>query len=196
MPEPHHIPEHIDIHLDGDEGFFSYPLRKHLQGCADCRTALERARAVNDLLERLPHSAPRADFSQRVMSKVQVFEPWYVSLADSAARLIPARGPWRTLTAIGTGAAALTLSALVIWVATRIDVAAYAAHLGWTRLESWAVAAGSSVVSSLFGEAALASVQKGGATTLAIGATLLIAALAVATFGLRTLLATARRRGN
>src|SRR3954466_2185679 len=95
MQQAHLLPEDVEFLLDGDQGFGSHPLRKHLEACDDCRVKLERARGLNELLERLPHVAPSRDFPSRVMSRVHVFEPWHVTLLETARRAVPTQGPWR-----------------------------------------------------------------------------------------------------
>lgn len=195
MQEPHIQQEEIDLILDGDEGFATHPRRKHLEGCADCRAALDRAREVNALLECLPHMPPRPDFAASVMARVQVFEPWYVTLADSIRQTIPKRGPWRVATSLGLGGAALSVSAIAIWVALKIDLAVYAVQLAGTRLQSASVSAVGSVVSTMFGDQALSVVREGGTPALLVAATGLLVTFAGATFGLRRLLLSARGRG-
>ena len=191
----HIQPEEIDLILDGDEGFATHPRRKHLEACADCRATLERARVVNAMLECLPHMPARPDFASAVMARVQVFEPWYVTLGDNVRNLIPKRGPWRVATGLGLGGAALSVSAIAIWVALRIDLAIYAVQMAGTRLQSASVSVAGSMVSSMFGDEALTVLRDGGAPALVIAGTLFLATLAGATIGLRRLLISARRRG-
>lgn len=196
MQQPHIQPEEIDLILDGDEGFATHPRRKHLEACAECRAELERAREVNALLESLPHMPPRPDFAASVMARVQVFEPWHVTLLDTVKSLIPRRGPWRIATGIGLGGATLSVSALVIWISLKIDLAIYAVQMAGTRLQTASVSAANSVVSSMFGDEALVVIRDGGVSTLLIAITAFLLTLAGATIGLRRLLISARRRGN
>jgi hypothetical protein len=193
--DPHIQPEEIDLILDGDEGFATHPRRKHLEACADCRGTMERAREVNALLETLPHTGPRHDFASSVMSRVQVFEPWYVTLGDSARNLIPKRGPWRVAASLGVGGAALSVSAIAIWVTLKIDLAIYALQLAGTRLQSASASAAGSLVSTMFGEEALTVLRDGGAPTMLIAGSAFLVTLGAATVGLRRILISARRRG-
>lgn len=193
MPE-HIQPEEIDFLLDGDEGFASFPLRKHVATCEDCRARVDQARAVNDLLERLPHVPPRRDFANRVMAQVQVFEPWYITLAEAAKRTIPHQGPWRVLAGASAGGVAISLTALAIWVSTRLDLAVYAAQLGLTRLQATTASTAGAAVSSMFGEPALAALRDGGMPAIVIGVAAFLATLAVATLSLRRLLTATHRR--
>jgi hypothetical protein len=196
MQQDHIQPEEIDLLLDGDEGFAVFPLRKHLAACDACRAKLDRARAVNDLLEHLPHARPRAGFAAGVMSRVQVFEPWHVSLADTVRRVIPRTGPWRVVTGLAVGGLALSLSTIAVWVSLRLDLAVYAAQLGWTRLQTASATTAGAAVSSMFGDSALTALRDGGTPAVVIGIGVLLGSLAAATIGLRGLIGAARRRGH
>jgi anti-sigma factor RsiW len=196
MQQPHLLPEDIEFLLDGDQGFGSHPLRKHLESCDECRAELDRARAVNEMLESLPHVAPSRDFSARVMSRVQVFEPWHVSLVDTVQNLIPRQGPWRVVAGAAAGGIALSFSAIVVWVAMRFEFAVGAGQLGWSKLQAVTSSVAGTAVSGMFGESALSTIRNGGTPAIIIGALALVATLAVATIGLRGLFAAARRRGN
>lgn len=198
MQPPHLGPDDIDFLLDGDEGFASYPIRKHLEGCEECRAELKRARELNEALERLPMPTPSDEFASRVMTRVQVFEPWHVALVDSARRLVPHAGPWRAVATAGAFGAAISVTAIALWVTLRLDLALYAAQLGGTRLREASVAALSSAVSSLFGEPVLSALQSSGGLGgggLALFGGVLVVALIAATLGLRGLVASARRGG-
>jgi hypothetical protein len=151
IQEPHIQPEEIDLILDGDEGFATHPRRKHLEACAECRATMERARELTAMLESLPHMPPRPDFAASVMARVQVFEPWHVTLVDGVRNLIPKRGPWRVAASLGVGGAALSVSAIAIWVTLKIDLAIYAVQMAGTRLQAASVSAAGSMVSSMFG---------------------------------------------
>jgi hypothetical protein len=192
----HLAPEDIDFLLDGDEGFGVFPLRKHVAACPECQARLDEAKAVVRLIERLPHSAPSGGFADKVMARVNVFEPWYVTLADSARQFIPRRGPWRALLATGSGLAACTVTVLAAWVAMRLDLAVYAAQLGWTRVQTAAMTTAGATVSSVFGEPAFNALRDGGLPAIVMGTAGLVLILAVATLGFRGLVRVARRRGN
>ena len=196
MQQKHLLPDDIDLLLDGDDGPATTALRAHAAGCEVCHAELARAVAVAAAIERLPHVGPSAEFSNRVMAQVQVFEPWHVTLLDTLKRFAPRPGPVRLLASAGAGGTALTLTALAAWASFRADQVAYAFGLALARTETALVTAGGSVIADLFGETALAAVRDGGLPTLAIGLATLLAAFAGAAVGLRSLLAVARRRGN
>jgi hypothetical protein len=197
MQQQHLSPEDIDDLLDREEAFgVSAPsaVQVHAAECPTCRVQIEDARAVAALLEHLPDVAPSAGFSNRVMAQVQVFEPWHVTAVDQLRRLFPARGPIRTLAGAGAGGIGLAISGLAIWVAFRFDQASYAGQLAFARAESAATATIGSVVTGLFGDAALASLQSGGMPAVPLGVITLLVAFGAATIGLRGLFAGARRR--
>lgn len=195
MQQSHLEPGDIELLLDGDEGFAVFPLRKHIAECAACQAELDEARAVTEMLERLPHTAPSPGFADAVMRQVSVIEPWHVTLTETARRFIPRPGPWRVLAGAGAGGAALTLSALAVWVSMRLDMAMYAGQLGWSRVESAMTSSASSLVASAFGEPALDAVRQGGLPAIVLGLSALAGVMAGATIGLRGLIA-AHRRGN
>jgi hypothetical protein len=129
------------------------------------------------------------------MAQVQVFEPWHVALVDTFRRLVPASTPVRALVAGGAAAMAVTITGIAIWASLRADLVAYAFRLALARAETAVVTSGGSLVSDLFGEAALEALRNGGTATVALGAAILLTALAAAAYGLRQLLALARHRG-
>ena len=196
MQHSHLQPGEIDLLLDGDEGFAVFPLRKHIESCDACRAELERARAVVALMERLPHLPASPRFADAVMKRVQVNEPWHITLADTARRWVPRSGPYRVLATAGAGGVALSLSALAVWVSLRIDFAIYAGQLGLSRAESAMASTASAFVANAFGEQALTAVRDGGLPVIVIGISALIGVMAGATVGLRGLIVAARRRGN
>jgi hypothetical protein len=189
----HLTPDDIEFLLDGDEGFATFPLRKHLALCGDCRMRLAEARSLVETLERLPYAAPSPAFAERVMARVNVFEPWYVTLLDTLRRNTPRSRALRVTAGIGAASMAATLSALVIWASIRVDLAIYAVELGWTRVQSFVTGAASSAMADLFGDTIAESVQTGKVATigLAAGATLVV--LIVTLFGLRRMVARGQR---
>jgi hypothetical protein len=118
----HLLSNEIDLLLDGEAGFGVAPLRAHVDDCADCRTRLEEARVVADALERLPHFAPRPGFSDRVLSQVQIVEPWQVAALDTARRFVPESRPLRVLALAGVGVSSVAISASAVWIALSADL--------------------------------------------------------------------------
>jgi hypothetical protein len=196
MQHSHLQPDEIDLLLDGDEGFAVFPLRKHIESCDVCRADFEHARAVVSLMEHLPHLPASPRFADAVMNRVQVNEPWHITLADAARRVVPRSGPYRVLATAGAGGVALSLSAFAVWVTLRIDFAIYAGQLGLSRVESAMASSASALVAHAFGDEALTVVRDGGLPVIVIGVSALIGVLAGATVGLRGLIVAARRRRN
>ncbi len=125
MNHRHLLPQELDLLVDGDVGFGVAPLRAHVDSCDDCRGRLEALRAVAARLDTLPHFVPRHGFADRVMSEVQVIEPWHVALTEQARALVPQRTGLRVLAAVGAGLVAMTISGSALWLAFRADLLAW-----------------------------------------------------------------------
>ena len=182
----HLLPPEIDLLVDGDVGFGVSPLRAHVETCEDCRGRVDAVRAVALRLDALPHFTPRLGFSDRVMTQVQVIEPWHVALVESAARFVPASTPMRVLALGGASVCAVLISASALWLAFSADLAAWSYGVAIDRGREGFVAA----LSELTG-AALASVGNGVAT-LGLVSVVLAGTAVGAVFGFRRLAAVAR----
>jgi hypothetical protein len=190
----HLLPNEIDLLVDGDVGFGVAPLRAHLRECSECQAKVDEAREVAMALEELPHLAPSTLFSERVMSQVQVFEPWHVAARDSLARLVPRSVPARAAAVVFGSGAALVLATLSIWIAGRLDILAF--------LSGTAVQRGREVITSLvegaigtaFGPAALSFVRGTGSVGLIIATLALAGAAGIAVMGVRRLATASSRR--
>ncbi|WP_434478239.1 hypothetical protein [Gemmatimonas sp.] len=99
----HLRPDEIELLLDGEEGFGVAPLRAHARSCMECQAELESARELMFALDTLPDFAPSPAFADRVMSQVQVFEPWHVAATRAVEQFVPATRSARL--AAGLGAA-------------------------------------------------------------------------------------------
>ena len=104
------MPRDRSLLVDGEEGFGVAPLAAHVEQCAHCRAEIDRQLELVSALERLPHLTPSPLFAYRVMSKVQVFEPWHVTALDSVRRFIPRSRPARVLAAASGAFIAVTLT--------------------------------------------------------------------------------------
>jgi len=188
----HLLPDEIDLLLD--EGFGVSPLKAHIAECADCRARVDDARLVVDALEDLPHFPPSHTFADRVMSEVPVFEPWHVAARDVVRRWLPRSSPARVavLALMATTAAVLTLA--VLWIATQTDILVFATDAMGSGLRGLFDEAARQVGAALFGESAVASIQRFG--TIGIAAAILgLAAAAGGTFaGLRAIASASQRR--
>ena len=89
MQDRHLRPDEFELLLDGEEGFGVAPLRAHVRSCTSCQAELEEARELMVALDTLPDFAPSAGFSDRVMSQVQVFEPWHAAALTTARQFVP-----------------------------------------------------------------------------------------------------------
>jgi len=172
--ERHLLPDEIDQLLDGEVGFETAPLKAHVRGCAECTQALERGRAVVQELEHLPQLRPSLAFSDRVMSKVQVFVPWHVALADWARGLVPRNRSWRIAAITGLATAGALLTAVSVWALMRLDAVLFVSEMLWDRLRAEAMSLLASAVGSVLGDGAAVAFRASGA----MGVGLLVAALA------------------
>lgn len=197
MLHRHLLPDEIDLLVDGEVGFGVAPLKAHVANCPDCRARVAEARQLTDALEHLPHFAPRGAFADRVMARVQVFQPWHVAALDSVRRYVPASGPARALAAGLAVIGALLLTAGGIWATARFDVVMLlTSGVALERARLAVLDAISSTIASVFGEPALAAIQASGLNGIAVGIALLLAMIVTAVLGLRAVAtASARRRG-
>ena len=194
MEHRHLLPNEIDLLLDGDAGFGLAPLRAHVRRCDHCQAELDAAREVVDLLDAMPHFAPSSSFADRVMSQVQVFEPWHVTLRDSLLGLVPRSRPARVLAAGGAFAAALLVSAGAIALLGRLDAVLFGWQFLAGRAREAALGGLGHAVTGVFGEFAAGTLARTGpgGVTLAVGAFLL--SLVLAALGLRALTAAYHRQ--
>ena len=193
MEHRHLLPDEIDQLLDGEAGFGVAPLVAHVEACPQCRAELAEARQVVSTLERIPHFAPSPLFAERVMARVQVFEPWHVTALDTAKRWLPASRPARALALGTTSVFALVASVLAVWVTVRLDAFLFFVGVAGQRARAAFFDAAGSAIAETFGTGALDALRSGG-TTAAIGITGFLAFVILAAVGLRALVATARRR--
>jgi len=190
----HLLSNEIDLLLDGEAGFGVAPLRAHVDDCADCRTRLEEARVVADALERLPHFAPRTGFSDRVLSQVQIVEPWQVAALDTARRFVPESRPLRVLALAGVGVSSVAISAGAVWIALSADLTIGSATVMAGRMRGTLVEAARQGVEAAFGAGAADALRANGAVAAAAGIVAVLAAVGAAAFGFRALASASRRR--
>ena len=193
MEHRHLLPDEIDQLLDGEAGFGVAPLLAHVEGCARCRGELAEARQTVSALERLPHLAPSPRFSDRVMSQIQVFEPWHVAALDSVKRWVPSSRSARVVGLATTSVFALLISVAAVWIAVRLDAFLFFFDLAGQRARAAVFDAAGGAIANTFGAAAVDALRRGGMTA-AVGITGFLALVVLAAVGLRALVATARRR--
>ena len=194
MNHRHLLPNEIDLLVDGEVGFGVAPLRVHVRECAECQAKLDEAREVAMALEELPHLAPSALFSERVMSQVQVFEPWHVAARDSLARLVPRSTPARAGAVLLGSGAAIVLATLSIWITERLDILAFLSGTAVQRGREFVTSLVEGVIGAAFGPAALSFVHATGSIGLIIATLALAGAAGIAVMGVRRLASASSRR--
>jgi hypothetical protein len=163
----HLLPEEIDLLLDNEEGFGMAPLRTHLEACDQCRSSVEALARVVVQLEGLPHFRPAPLFADRLMAKVEVYQPWHVAARDFLGRLIPESSAGRVIMG-GVGAtAAAGVTAGLIWVGQRADAVLFVGSYGLQRAREGLVASAMDATTSLLGAGAADTLVRGGPLVLA-----------------------------
>ena len=190
MDHRHLTPQEIDLLVDGEEGSDMAPLAAHLEECVTCRTEFEEQQQLVTTLEQMPHFTPSPLFAYRVMRKVEVFEPWYVTALNSVRRLVPRSRPARVVAAGLAVVMATVLTAGSVWLAGRLDAVAFVAGFTLERMRGVGTQAATGFVSTALGSNPLGTGEGG----LALAAAGFIAAVAVSAFGLRAIAAASRRR--
>jgi hypothetical protein len=187
----HLTPQEFDLLVDGEEGAGVAPFLAHIEECVTCCTELENQQLLVTTLEQMPHYTPSPLFAYRVMRKVEVFEPWYVTALNTVKRFVPSSRPAR-VAAFGVGAiVATSLTAATVWLAGRLDAVAFLGAIAVERLRGTTSEAVTGFVSSTLGQqSSLVSGDSG----LALAAAGFLAAVAVSAFGLRAMAAASRRR--
>ena len=166
----HLLPHEFDLLVDEEVGFGIPPLWAHVRDCSQCAAELSAARAAVEQIEHLPHMLPSPLFTERVMSQVHVFRPWYATALDVGRRMVPQGGPLRAAVVTAAALAAVSLTGTALWAATRIDsflllLGILTQQLRMATLE---------VAGALFGSNAVAALETGGATTVGIAALVLL----------------------
>lgn len=189
----HLLPAEIDLLVDGDGGFGLAELAAHAEQCASCRAKVRDGRLIAQAMEVLPHAKPTLGFADRVMTKVEVYQPWYIAAWDAVERIVPTSTPFRvaavSLLTVGT----VLATGGGIWLATQTNgLSVISAGL----LEQSRTATASVVgdaLGALLGPSAAGVLRNGSLGTVALGAGALLGAMALAAGGLSRL-AAARRR--
>jgi hypothetical protein len=193
MNHRHLLPNEIDLLLDGEVGFGVAPLRAHVDACEDCQARLARSRKIVDALEDLPHFAPKPRFADRVMTQVQIVEPWHVAALDMASRFVPRSTPVRTLVTATASLVALALTSGAVWLAMHADLTLYSFNLAAGRARTALMDTAASIIGTAFGQGGLDVIRSSGLRGLALGAGVMVVSVGAATFGLRALASSSRR---
>lgn len=194
MINRHLLPNEIDLLVDGDVGFGVAPLRAHVRQCAECRAKVDDALVVVNALEEIPHLAPSSLFSDRVMSQVQVFQPWHVAARDTAVRFVPRSVPAR-IAAGAIGAVAISVLGIVsLWIGSRIGVLTFLSGTALQRGREIATAATEALVGAAFGPVAVGVFRAMGTAGLIVSTIALIIAATAGVYGVRRLATASSRR--
>lgn len=196
MQHRHLLSNEIDLLLDGEAGFGVAPLRAHVDDCADCRARLDEARLVADALERLPHLAPRTGFADRVLSRVQIVEPWHVAALNSARRFVPESRPLRAVALATVGLASVAISASAVWIALSANLTVGSATVVTGRMRTALVAWSQQALEAVLGAGATQALQANGSVAMAAAGVALLAAIGAAALGFRALASASRQRGS
>ena len=150
----HLLSNEIDLLLDGEAGFGVAPLRAHVDDCTECRAQLDEARVVADALERLPHFAPHIGFADRVLSQVQVVEPWHVAALETARRCVPESRPLRVLVVAGAAVSSFAVSASAVWIAMSAELTFGSASVATGRVRAALIDGAGQALETAFGSGA------------------------------------------
>ncbi len=195
MHERHLRPDEFELLLDGEEGFGVAPLRAHVKTCVSCQLEYEQARLLMITLDTLPDFAPSRLFADRVMSQVQVFEPWHAAALTTAKQFVPATRPARVAAGLGAALSAGVLTASITWAVARADIAVLLAQVGLEKFRDQAEAAFSDVLSTIIGQPGLDALRHGSPEIAAVALGGFVAVVGVGVVGLRTLATTSRHIG-
>lgn len=196
MQHRHLLSNEIDLLLDGEAGFGVAPLRAHVDECADCRARLDEARLVADALERLPHLAPRTGFADRVLSRVQIVEPWHVAALNSARRFVPESRPLRAVALATVGVTSVVISASAVWIALSANLTVGSATVITGRVRTALVALVQQGLEAVLGANAAQTLQASGSVALAAAGVALLVAVGGAALGFRAIASASRQRGS
>ena len=193
MQDRHLRPDEFELLLDGEEGFGVAPLRAHVRSCTSCQAELEEARELMVALDTLPDFAPSAGFSDRVMSQVQVFEPWHAAALTTVRQFVPKSHPARVAASFGAAASAGLLTAAATWAVARADMGFLLAQVGLERVRDQVSAAFSDIATTVLGQPGLDAMRTGTPEMTAVAVGGFVAVVGMGVVGLRALATSTRR---
>ena len=196
MQHRHLLSNELDLLLDGEAGFGVAQLRAHVDACADCRARLDEARLVANALECLPHLAPRTGFADRVLSRVQIVEPWHVAALNSVQRFVPDSRPLRVVALATVGLTTLAISAGAVWIALSANLTVGSATVVPGRMRTALVALAQQGLEAVLGASAAQALEASGSVAMAAAAVAVLAAVGAAAVGFRALASASRQRGS
>jgi hypothetical protein len=128
------------------------------------------------------------------MANVHVFEPWHVALRDSVRRVLPTSRVGRAFVTATGGVMAVALTIVTVWLAQRADAVIFLASLVAQRTRGAIFDGLRETVTATAGQSAASAVHASGAVGIAVAASVILAAVFVMAFGLKSLATVARRR--
>lgn len=194
MIETHLTPTDIEVVVDDDSAPAAVAFMAHIKGCDRCRVALDEARFVAEMLSTAPHLKPPREFTDKVMTQVQVSEPWHVSAVGALRGLWPERGAARALMATAAVLAGIVTTMAVLALALRSDEATMLGAMLGGRWRATLGAQASRIVESAFGGRALDLLHANGWSAVAVAVPLFLVTAGVALAGLGAAGARARER--
>jgi hypothetical protein len=196
MTDTHLDSADIELLLDDEHAPAAQPLAAHAARCDQCRTAVEEARFVAEMLTTAPHLKPTRDFSERVMGNVTVSSPWHVAVGQSVRAAVPEQGVARTGLVAGGVLAGIVTTAGAVWVALRADQATMVGSMLLERAQATGLRVANGVAGTVFGPTAVELLQKHGLLAVLVAVPAFLATAGVALAGFHALGAQARlRRG-
>ena len=194
MINRHLLPNEIDLLVDGDVGFGVAPLRAHVRQCAECRAKVDDALVIVNALEEIPHLAPSSLFADRVMSQVQVFQPWHVAARDTVSRFVPRSIPARIAAGTIGVVAASVLGMVSLWIGSRFGMLTFLSGTAFQRGREIAANIGEAVIGAAFGSVALDVFRAMGVAGLIVASLALALGATAAVLGVRRLATASSRR--
>ena len=144
-------------------------------------------------LDSLPDFTPFVNFSDRVMSQVQVFEPWHAAATRTIEPIVPATRPARIAAGFGAALTAGLATAGATWVVARADMAFILTQLGAEGVRDQVVAASNDVASTVLGQSGMTAIQSGSLGLAAVAVGGFVAIVGMGVVGLRALATTSHR---
>jgi anti-sigma factor RsiW len=190
----HLLPDEFEEIIDGEAGESTAALREHLEQCDECKAELAKRHELSTTLEHLVHHGPAPLFSYRVMSQVQVFEPWHVALRDSVRRLVPRTRAARWFAGITAIFVASLLTVAGIWAALNTESAWLFAEVGVKRTRAAVLGSIKGALETVFGRDALNALEGTGMMGTLIAASIVIGVILVAAIAFRVVALASRRR--
>ncbi|MGI8423022.1 MAG: hypothetical protein ACR2NO_02705 [Chloroflexota bacterium] len=132
-------------------------------------------------IEHLPHLAPSPLFAEKVMLRVNVFEPWYVAAANSARALMPRHRPVRIALGVAALTSCFTLTTMALWIASRFDSAVLLAGMAYDSAASAALG----MLTAVVGPRTVAALETGGTSMVVTLASVMAVAGIISIIGIR-----------